>query len=210
MEERPRTSRRGTPRSPSASADPPILYPSGEKTQPHISATDPPAVWAWRVTRRRRTSFLRVHEGQEGAGAAAGSGAEREPRCGGAFTSRGPVPGTGHALHTRPGTRLPSERPAGPRARQPQEAGADGLTGRGLGVSLRQPSRAGSAGPPDRPRAAGHAREKGGHCLQPTEGPGTMQGILSGETDMPFFSPSAAKTAHWIRFSPISLQTNDK
>lgn len=131
-------------------------------------------------------------------------------------TSAGTVPGTGRALNTSLWTRAPHRvawgvtgwrRPhktcrawyarlngpdqSGPQAspsQQPSQAGSGRPTG------PRADRRAGRRG-----RAVGH-REKGGHCLpKPNQGAtATMRGILSGETDMPFFSPTAAKTAHWI------------
>ena len=65
-----------------------------------------------------------------------------------------------------------------------------------------------AAGPLDQGQTGGRAgggelsgtgRKEGIVCRNPTEGPGvTMRGILLGETDMAFFPPTAAKTAHWI------------
>lgn len=66
------------------------------------------------------------------------------------------------------------------------------------------PAKWAAAGPMDQGQTGGRAgrqrqaighREKEGHCLlKPNqEAKATMQGILSGETDMPFFLPTAAK-----------------
>lgn len=46
---------------------------------------------------------------------------------------------------------------------------------------------------------SGTGRKESIVCRNPTKGPGPQcGGFFGGKTDMPFFPPTAAKTAHWI------------
>lgn len=126
------------------------------------------------------------------------------------------VPGTGQALNTFLESQAPKRELWGPQGcggpRSPAGPGRPGdRAAKASGASFSSFPTAKSSGQRQAhgPRAdrragrrgrAGGYGEKEGHCLpKPNQGArATMQGILSGETDMPFFPPTAANTAHWI------------
>lgn len=213
-----RTSRQGVPGrhwrlscSPSAPDDPLTLAStqSGEKAQPRISAMGTSLCKLGKPPTSSASPFLHPQDGD-------GDSADGGGRWAGAHLTPGQrgLRFHGHsAWHGACSRHMSMDRaPEWPRRSQGRGTpeGPQGQTDgpRPRASPYQRPSQAGS-GRPAGPRAdrragrrgrAGGRREKGGHCLlKPNQGATvTMRGILSGETDMPFFSPTAAKTAHWI------------